>query len=94
MVRIRELDSVSPDRGTDGIESDFDKDKTHVARHIVFVPSEATVPLPVALQFRGDARSVLAVVLVLPAGCKMVKQKNVVLRISQIWYRLEYCKIA
>lgn len=49
MARIRELDSVSPERRTDYIESDFDKVKTHVAYRLVFIPSEAAVVSSIAL---------------------------------------------
>lgn len=40
----------------------------HVARLILFVPSEAAIHPPVALQFRSDARRVLAVEFVIEAS--------------------------
>lgn len=85
MARIRELDSVLSNCKTNDIESDFDKAKTHVTLCLVFVPPEATVHLSVALQFRGDASRVLAIVLVGRAGWKM-KKRNAMLRISKRFY--------
>jgi len=53
------------------------KVETHIALDVVLVPSETTVHSPVALQFRGDACCVLAIVLVLHTkGCKVRRKTS------------------
>lgn len=55
---------------------EFDNAKTHVTLRFVFVPLETAINLVVALQFRRDARCVLAIVLVFLAGCE-TKTRNI-----------------
>lgn len=53
---------------------EFDKAETHFALFFLFVPLEAAVNLFVAFQFCSDARRVLAIVLVVPACCKIKRE--------------------
>lgn len=55
---------------------EFDKAKTHFALRFFFVPLETAINLVVTLQFRSNARRVLAIILVFLAGCKTKKEKR------------------
>lgn len=62
---------------------EFDKAKTHIALRFIFVPLETAINLVVALQFRSNARRILAIILIFFTGCK-IKKRNL---ISYYWMK-------